>query len=101
MMFLLFSVPVQNVSRTIQDTVYVPPNGFLLELPYPFNSSDYSIIWTFNDVNFNSSVIVLPDNCLMFQTFSIDDVGIYKAFANNGFNRALVFTVDLQQAGIN
>ena len=98
---IMISIAVQNVSRITQDPLYLPPDGFLLEIPYPFNYLNYPIEWTFNDTNLDPTIIVLPDNSLRFPNFNEDLVGVYKAFTNNGFNHALVFAIDLQQAGIN
>ena len=92
---------VQNVPATIsQDPIYADPFDFELSAPFPFNDSSISVIWTFNDSDLDSAInISSVDNSLQFPVFNESLAGTYKAFASNGYNKALVFSVYLQSAG--
>ena len=100
--YFLFSL-VQNVSALYQEPLYINADAsFVLEVPSPYNDSDYSIVWRFNDDKLNLSVVsgVQTDNSIRLENLMDDLFGIYKAFLNNGFSQVLVYTIDLRKAGI-
>ena len=95
---------VQNVSAIYQEPLYINADGsFVLEVPSPYNDSDYSVVWRFNDDMLNLSAVsgIQTDNSIRLENLKDDLFGIYKAFLNNGFSQVLVYTIDLRKAGIN